>query len=50
MEFKVAGDLAQVAILTFDKGIVMTRLSGPGRVLLQTLERVAPGPRGGPRS
>jgi uncharacterized protein (AIM24 family) len=29
------------------EGIFMTRLSGPGRVLLQTLKRISPGPKGG---
>jgi uncharacterized protein (AIM24 family) len=32
------------------EGLFMTRLSGPGRVLLQSLKRVTPGPRQGPRS
>ncbi len=29
------------------EGIFMTRLTGPGRVLLQTLKRVTPGPKQG---
>jgi uncharacterized protein (AIM24 family) len=29
------------------EGLFMTRLTGPGRVLLQTLKRVTPGPKGG---
>jgi len=28
------------------EGLFMTRLTGPGRVLLQTLKRVTPGPKG----
>lgn len=32
------------------EGLFMTRLAGPGRVLLQTLKRETPGPRRGPRS
>jgi uncharacterized protein (AIM24 family) len=32
------------------EGLFMTRLSGPGRVLLQTLKRVTPGPRQGRQS
>ncbi len=32
------------------EGLFMTRLAGPGRVLLQTLKRVTPGPKRGPRS
>lgn len=32
------------------EGLFMTRLSGPGRVLLQTLKRVTPGPKQGSQS
>ena len=31
------------------EGLFMTRLTGPGRVLLQSLKRVTPGPRQGQR-
>jgi uncharacterized protein (TIGR00266 family) len=31
------------------EGLFMTRLTGPGRVLLQSLKRVTPGPKQGPR-
>ncbi|MDX2436166.1 MAG: AIM24 family protein [Acidobacteriota bacterium] len=32
------------------EGLFMTRLAGPGLVLLQSLKRVTPGPKRGPRS
>jgi uncharacterized protein (TIGR00266 family) len=50
VDYDIQGVAGCRRIVFGGEGLFMTRLSGPGRVLLQTLKRVTPGPKQGGRS